>query len=155
MESKIAVYMIVGLFAISYIGLVIYYFYNKRKLERFDPSKNKDVIEGIIEDVEVNEDGLICIIRRLDNNKIMRTNTINRGLVAKLDMKSLKFITYHYEYDSIKNKHIKFIPKEDGIFEYDIILKEQINRLKIACISATTVIISLILLILTLILKDK
>lgn len=93
------------------------------------------------------EDGLVCVIRRLDNNNVIRTDILSRELVAKLDMKSLRFVTYHYEYDSIINKHIYFTENKDGSLEHNILLLEQVKRLRIACICATTVIIGLIVVI--------
>lgn len=63
------------------------------------------------------------------------------------DMKSLRFVTYHYEYDSKINNHLYFTENKDGSIEYNIILLEQVKRLRIACICATTVIIGLIVVI--------
>lgn len=129
---------------VPFISLFILFFCYKKKLEKFNPNKNSNIIEGVIENVQVCNDGLVCVIRRLDNNKVIRTDKLSKELVAKLDMKSLKFVTYHYEYDSIINKHMYFVLNEDGSIEHNLILLEQVNRLKIACICAITVILGLI-----------
>lgn len=143
----IGVIIVIVVIFVPFISLLMLFFCYKKKLDKFNPNKNSNSIEGVIENVQVYDDGLVCVIRRLDNNEVIRTDKLSKELVAKLDMESLKFVTYHYEFDSIINKHMYFILNKDGSIEHNLILLEQVNRLKIACICAITVIIGIVVVI--------
>lgn len=107
----------VAIFLIAFFFFII----NNVKYKKFIKNSDVQEYEGVIESVEIKNDGFICNVRMNDSNELIKVDNMDSIVISDY----VPGYGTSKDYNMLINKKVKFSKDGNGNIEYDIVYKRK------------------------------